>query len=670
MLLGENGRRHEDRDLAIGLHRLEGRAHRDLRLAVADVADEQSIHRTRALHVLLHVLRRPHLIRRILEQEARLQLALPRAVGKVRRARGDVAARVQVEQLGRHFKDRAARFFPLLRPLLATEPVQARRRRVLAHGVGGTIALDLVEPVQGDVEAVAPLVLDHRDLDRALFDDDRLHPAVDADAVLEMDDVVPRLERGDRLHRRAGAVAARPPDAPVATEDLVVGEHAKPRASIRGRQHEPAVEHADRQRRRTRRAVRPGEQLLQSLGLASVVAEDDGRHPIRDQVPQAGDVALDRLWRAHRKPDRAVGPARLDRQSADHRQLGEQCVGTLEELLARRRVLTATAREVEVVLGLGPRPRELRSRMRAQRDDDDRVARPEVNDRGALAEPRRRGDCAVDGEDDGDRGVAHGALRQQVEVTQLGDLVAPEFEAHRLGHPEPIDIEDPAAHRELRDILDHRCALEADRLEVRGEGFEAPGVALAQLEARVAQGARQARSLEQGARRREEDAHVAVQQSFDGFHTFARHFGVRLEFAEPFPRRIERDPAGAAERVEVREPALGVGYGPGDHDEKAGRVRPREGGDEHGVARAGESGDADFTAPRRKRLRDATKRRERFDRIEEGRQRHQAAVRARPRRATTDSAATARSARSSSGTASGRRAPADHEARTQCEASS
>ncbi len=71
-------------------------------------------------------------------------------------------------------------------------------------------------------------------------------------------------------------------------------------------------------------------------------------------------------------------------------------------------------------------------------------------------------------------------------MTQLGDLVAPEFEANRLGHAERVDVEDSATHRELGDVVDHGDALEADRLEMCGEFGRAFRVALPQLQARLA----------------------------------------------------------------------------------------------------------------------------------------------------------------------------------------
>ena len=75
-------RRHEHRDLLAVLHRLERGAHRDLGLAVADVARDEPVHRDRPLHVGLHLVDRDELIGRLDERERLLELALPRGVGR------------------------------------------------------------------------------------------------------------------------------------------------------------------------------------------------------------------------------------------------------------------------------------------------------------------------------------------------------------------------------------------------------------------------------------------------------------------------------------------------------------------------------------------------------------------------------------------------------------
>ena len=83
----------------------------------------------------------------------------------------------------------------LLGPALAAEPVQPRRRRIAETSSRRPIPLELVDAIQRHIEAVAALVLDHRDFDRALLDEDGLDPTIDPDAVLEMHDVVAALER-------------------------------------------------------------------------------------------------------------------------------------------------------------------------------------------------------------------------------------------------------------------------------------------------------------------------------------------------------------------------------------------------------------------------------------------------------------------------------------------
>src|SRR4029078_901478 len=100
--------------LSPALPRLERGARGDLRLAVADVADEEAVHGTRALHVALHLGGGAALVRRVLEEEAALELALPGRVRHVRGPRGHFTARVEVEQLEGHLLDGRARAIALL----------------------------------------------------------------------------------------------------------------------------------------------------------------------------------------------------------------------------------------------------------------------------------------------------------------------------------------------------------------------------------------------------------------------------------------------------------------------------------------------------------------------------------------------------------------------------
>ena len=112
VLLGQDGRRHEDGHLLAVLDRLERGAQRDLGLAVADVADDQPVHRPPAEHVGLDLLDAARLVGRLGVREALLQLALPGRVGAEREAGRRLARRVDLDQLAGQVADRAphARF--------------------------------------------------------------------------------------------------------------------------------------------------------------------------------------------------------------------------------------------------------------------------------------------------------------------------------------------------------------------------------------------------------------------------------------------------------------------------------------------------------------------------------------------------------------------------------
>ena len=89
----EDGRRDEHRDLLVVLGRLERGPQRDLGLAVADVADDEPVHRSLLLHVGLDLDGGAQLVDRLLVRERGLQLALPRRVLAERRGPGRWPAR-------------------------------------------------------------------------------------------------------------------------------------------------------------------------------------------------------------------------------------------------------------------------------------------------------------------------------------------------------------------------------------------------------------------------------------------------------------------------------------------------------------------------------------------------------------------------------------------------
>ena len=115
MLKRQHGGGRQHGDLLSIRDRLERRAHGDFRLAVADVAAQQAIHRQRGFHVALHVFDGALLVRGFLKFEGILELALPVGVGRKRVARRGLALGVEREELFRHIVDgfahaRLARF--------------------------------------------------------------------------------------------------------------------------------------------------------------------------------------------------------------------------------------------------------------------------------------------------------------------------------------------------------------------------------------------------------------------------------------------------------------------------------------------------------------------------------------------------------------------------------
>ena len=210
------------------------------------------------------------LVRRVLEQEAELSSCLCQGVS------GTCGGRVAI--LRRAYRsssstvislDRGARLVALLRPPLAAELVQPRRRRVLAHVGGRAVALQLVDAIEGDVQPVAALVLDHA---RPRWCSARRRSSPCRGRCRRRARGAPRSRRAcssDAVERAAAHVAPRAADAALAAEDLVVGEHAQPgRAVAARRDDESALEHADGERRGRRarwprrraapRGARPG----------------------------------------------------------------------------------------------------------------------------------------------------------------------------------------------------------------------------------------------------------------------------------------------------------------------------------------------------------------------------------------------------------------------------
>ncbi len=158
VLLGENRRRHENGDLLPILHRLEGGAHRHLGLSVADVAADQAVHRLRGLHVLLDVGDRPLLVRRLVVDERRLHVALPRGVGGEGESLARAAHGAHAQELLGHLLDRLLRLLLGARPRSAAEARHGGRSLPLLERVLG----HQIELIGRDEELVSALVVRSR----------------------------------------------------------------------------------------------------------------------------------------------------------------------------------------------------------------------------------------------------------------------------------------------------------------------------------------------------------------------------------------------------------------------------------------------------------------------------------------------------------------------------
>ncbi|CAL9555377.1 hypothetical protein SUDANB151_04500 [Streptomyces sp. enrichment culture] len=292
VLLHQQRGRDEDGDLLAVLDGLEGGADRDLRLAVADVAADQAVHRDRLLHVVLDLGDGGELVRRLRVGEGVLQLALPGGVRAERVARRRHPRAVELDQVGGDLLDRLLGARLGLGPVGAAEPVQG-------GGLATDVLGDLLQLVGGDVEAVAGLaalggrVLHDQVLAGGALDGALHHLDVAADAVLLVDDVVAGLqgERVDGLAapgRHPGALASRG----LLTGQVGLGEHGQ----LEDRVDEAVVDRAagDVHDRGAERA-----EVLVEAGGDALAAEDlDGAGGGAvalgevDRAPAVGEPAL------------------------------------------------------------------------------------------------------------------------------------------------------------------------------------------------------------------------------------------------------------------------------------------------------------------------------------------------------------------------------------------
>ncbi len=118
------------------------------------------------------------------------------------------------------------------------------------------------------------------------------------------------------------------------------------------------------------------------------------------------------------------------------------------------------------MLGFVPGASQLRIQMGAGRKHQQSIGRQEVEQRPALAFLIVVGGrVALNWKDDRQVGVARGPLRLDVEVSQRHQLVTPQLRANRVSHPEAVDVQNAAAHAELRHVVNDGNTVEAEAFE-------------------------------------------------------------------------------------------------------------------------------------------------------------------------------------------------------------
>ncbi len=183
---------------------LERGAHGNFRLAVADIAAKQAVHRQSRFHVALHIFDGALLVRGFLELEGVLEFALPIGVWRKRMSGRGLALGIQGKELFRHVGDglahaRLARF-----PNSGAETVEGR-----LHAAERLIFLDEVDARERNVEFRVVRITQKHEFAGGAFDDYLAQAFELADAVIHVNDVVARLEVGEIAEEASRLLAAR-----------------------------------------------------------------------------------------------------------------------------------------------------------------------------------------------------------------------------------------------------------------------------------------------------------------------------------------------------------------------------------------------------------------------------------------------------------------------------
>ena len=481
MLLREDGRGREDRDLPAAEHALEGGAQGDLGLAEADVAADEPVHRRGAFHVGLHVDDRARLVRRLAVRERTLELAHPgvfRVLGVgdagLGRARGLHGQQLGGE-VGGGLLGGFARFLPTAAAELGelgdgpADADVAREEMRLPHG-------EVQHRFQGELQADEILgtsvVLVGLD---AAEEADALRGVDEGVAVGEFAEVERAAHRGADGGTSTGQDGER---ALAAAEELPFGqEHQaffEQPGQLARRDDHPAAEASVDDARREAADLRAGDVGVEAVDGAVGVAREEARAAV---FGERGGRLQERGTRLPAVRGGADEQGLGGRGFQGHGRIADRCfVGLLQHEFIHRGGMQFRAEDIFVT---------------TVHRDDESVGRQMSEEgrfrRGAGIITRRADHESVD--------LAFAALRRRVERAERLDDVAEEVDAHGHLRVQRIHVEDAAAQRVFAGLFAEGLVGVAEVFgESLGEVAQSELLALADDDLRLGRGFRRGRA--------------------------------------------------------------------------------------------------------------------------------------------------------------------------------
>ena len=220
MLQGQDGGGYQHGYLFAVSSSLEGGTNGHLGLSETHVAADESIHRALAFHVAFYIVGGLELVRGVFIDEGCFELGLQVAVGGKLEALAALAFGVKLDQLTSNVLDFTLCLGFQSVPCVGTKGAQRRLGAVL-----GAVFGDLVERVDTDVKRVAMVVSNAQHLLFLAVQLDGHQSLETPDAVVDMGDIVSRLEVVEVLqgYGLLGAKVVAQVVAVVTLKDLVVG---------------------------------------------------------------------------------------------------------------------------------------------------------------------------------------------------------------------------------------------------------------------------------------------------------------------------------------------------------------------------------------------------------------------------------------------------------------